>query len=234
MSRILFAISVVLCAAICSTAGDSLPQLKQLKPVNSNKVPGLELTGPQTAAPGQRVAVIVAVCDGSVKWEVKGGTSSAEVGDGKNLLVFFAGSPETIEVKAYTAIGGNPTDKATTTITVGGVPVMPNPPAFAPGKAQYRIHASFVLPSPVPPAFSKLDSPDLKKTLDTLGVQLHKHDSVSIIKASKDPEVAKKINAVGGLPAVILQDDEGNLIPGGIVHVRSIAEALKAIDGALK
>ncbi|MDE2010338.1 MAG: hypothetical protein KGJ09_09735 [Candidatus Omnitrophica bacterium] len=218
LAKIIFFLTAALCATAVLFAQD-IPQMTPVKRVTGNKVPGMILSDPQVITSAQKAVVILAACEGSVKWEVKSASgkdpASAVLPDGKNLIVFISG-PDIITIRAYSTQAGQPTDTATTTITVASTDRAP------PVKVSKR-HATFILPKIQTPAIKALTMDDFKNRLKAAGIEWHVREGGIV-----EPELAQAMAVLGGIPAMIVSDADGNFI------MEQSRGKLAGVDDALK
>ena len=208
------------------------------------KVAGLELPADFAAPDGlERVTLRARPARGTVKWLVVGSVPVDYTVRGNSIDIVLPSSVDgeaTIFVYAVgQADGGGPTDFARTAISVGqriapprppAPPVNPPPPP-AP-KAEGRLHVTFVedVQTRTPDVAALVASQRLRQQLEAMGCVVRVMDV-------RDPKVkAAKldapVSAVGKLPALVIQTDDGRLWPQG--NALALPASEDAIVAAVK
>lgn len=191
--------------------------------VGDNKVTGLELPANMTVSHDTSYVVITAKCDGPVQWLVLSTTLQPKFHvnpkDDHEITVGIPPVDATeISVFAVGVISGKPTGFARTDILVkGGSSPVPTPtpsPAPAPLPAGTRLHVTIIEdPNPsnrTPETAAILNSNAWRQAVN------NQNGSVVRVYVSTDPRVSQKkldtvLPSVGGLPAVIIQTDDGKV-----------------------
>lgn len=201
MFKKLVSVFVLFCACSISLGADFGVKVE-------NKVEGLELPPPMTAAFDDGFVTITATCKGEVKWLVIGAVKPKYVAIPHSNAVIVAVPPQggTVYVYAVGLVDGKLTEYANTTITVTKDGPAPNDPT----KEAYHITFVLDMNNTNPTIAQILNSENLRNFITSTNGVPRVYDLNNPILVQKKLDAVVK--SVGGNAVLIIQNSKGEVL----------------------
>ncbi len=214
-------ISIPPSVATPAVSSAALPATMELLADNSNKTDGLELPADQTVKFDEGFVTINATCKGNVKWLVISATKIKyfTLPSNNTIVVSVPPSGGLITVFAVGLVDGKMTEFARTSITVAGNVPSPNPvpnpsptPNPNPNPVATAMHVTFVVDvnNTSPELGLILNSQKVREAITTKGAYYRLYDIKSPV--IKDKGLDKVVNAGGGVPMIVIQNNAGTVV----------------------
>jgi hypothetical protein len=205
---------------------------------SGNKVEGIELPEDQTVKNDEGFITIQAKCNGDVKWLVVSAVKIKyfTLPQGNTIVISIPPQGGLINIFAVGSVGGKMTEFARTNITVGGTPIPPGPnppPVPTPGVGGAPFHVTFVydMNNSTPELGQVLNSQKVRDAATSKNAFYRVYDVANPLL--KEKGLDKIVAKWGGIPIIIIQENNGSIKGQPIRVPRTEAEVLAYLNSVL-